>query len=79
MACTAAVETEIERHYSEQLDELGEDDPELAGHIAKFRDEEREHHDAAIASGAEQAPAYALLSGVIRLGCRLAIKVSERI
>jgi len=79
MACTAAVETEIERHYSEQLEELGAGDPELAAHIAKFRDEEREHHDAAIAGGAERAPAYALLSGVIRLGCRLAIKVSERI
>jgi ubiquinone biosynthesis monooxygenase Coq7 len=79
MACTAAIETEIERHYSEQLDELGDEDPDLGAHIAKFRDEEREHHDAAIAGGAERAPAYPLLSGAIRLGCRLAIKLSERI
>ena len=28
MACTAAIETEIDRHYTEQLDELGDDDPE---------------------------------------------------
>lgn len=79
MACTAAVETEIERHYTEQLEELGNDDPELSGRVAQFRDEEREHHAAAIAAGAEQAPGYPLLSGVIRLGCRLAIKLSERI
>jgi ubiquinone biosynthesis monooxygenase Coq7 len=79
MACTAAVETEIERHYSQQLEELGDEDPELAARIEKFRDDEREHHHAAIAGGAERAPAYALLSGVIRLGCRLAIRLSERI
>ena len=79
MACTAAVETEIERHYTQQLEDIGDEDPELAARIEKFRDDEREHHHAAIAGGAERAPAYALLSGVIRLGCRLAIRISERI
>lgn len=79
MACTAAIETEIDRHYTQQLEELGDDDPELAAMIREFRDDERAHHDAAIAAGAEQAPAYPLLSGAIRLGCRLAIRLSERI
>jgi 3-demethoxyubiquinol 3-hydroxylase len=79
MACTAAVETEIERHYTQQLADLGEEDPELAERIEKFRDDEREHHHAAIAGGAERAPVYPLLSGAIRLGCRLAIRLSERI
>lgn len=79
MACTAAVETEIERHYTKQLEDLGDDDPELAAHIRTFRDDERAHHDAAIAGGAERAPAYPLLSGAIRLGCRLAIRLSERV
>ncbi|WP_454598026.1 demethoxyubiquinone hydroxylase family protein [Qipengyuania sp. SM2507] len=81
MACTAAVEEEIDRHYSDQLDQLEEDgsDPELAGMIEEFREDEREHRDAALAAGAENAPAYPLLSGLIRLGCRTAIKVSERI
>ena len=81
MACTAAVETEIDRHYSDQLDELERDgdDPELAAMIHRFREDEREHHDAAIAHGAERAPAYALLSAAIRLGCRAAIRVSEKI
>lgn len=81
MACTAAVEEEIDRHYSAQLDELERDgdDPELQGLIEKFRADEREHHAAALAAGAERAPAYPLLSGLIRLGCRAAIRISERI
>lgn len=79
MACTAAVEEEIDRHYSAQLDELGDSDPELSATISKFRDEEREHRETALASGAERAPAYPLLAGAIRLGCRAAIKLAERI
>lgn len=81
MACTAAIETEIDNHYSEQLERLEEagSDPELSEMIEEFREEEREHRDAALANGAEDAPAYPLLSGAIRLGCRLAIKVSERV
>lgn len=85
MACTAAVETEIDRHYSRQLETLEQDaadgrgDPELAALITRFRDDEREHHATALASGAERAPAYRLLSGAIRLGCRAAIRLSERV
>lgn len=79
MACTAAIETEIDRHYTEQLDELGDSDPELAATITEFRDDERAHRDAALAAGAERAPGYPLLAGAIRLGCRLAIRLSERI
>ena len=81
MACTAAIETEIDEHYTRQLEELeaSGDDPELAGMIARFRDDEREHKDAAFAAGAEKAPAYPLLSAAIRLGCRAAIRLSERI
>lgn len=79
MACTAAIETEIDQHYTEQLEELGEEDPELAAVIRQFRDDEREHRDAAFAAGAERAPAYPLLFGVVRLGCRAAIALSKRI
>ncbi len=79
MACTAAIEQEIDRHYSEQLECLGADEPELAALITQARDEEREHRATALAAGAEQAPAYPLLAGAIRLGCRLAIRLSERI
>jgi 3-demethoxyubiquinol 3-hydroxylase len=81
MACTAAVEEEIDRHYSRQLDQLEQDgdDPELAGMIERFRTDERAHRDAAYAAGAERAPGFPLLSAAIRLGCRAAIRLSERI
>ncbi len=80
MACTAAVETEIDRHYQEQLRQLeSEDEPELVSKIAEFREEELEHKDTAIASGAEEAPGYPVLSAAIRLGCRVAIGLSKRI
>lgn len=79
MACTAAIETEIDRHYTEQLEELGDEDPGLGAAIREFRDDEREHRDAALAAGAEKAPAYPLLFNAVRLGCRAAIKLSERI
>ena len=79
MACTAAIEEEIDRHYSQQLDELDGSDPELEALITEFRADEREHRATALAAGAERAPGYALLSGAIRLGCRAAIALSKRI
>jgi ubiquinone biosynthesis monooxygenase Coq7 len=79
MACTAAVETEIDRHYSDQLRALGRSEPDLADTIRRFRDEELEHRDTAIAAGAEDAFGYPLLSSLIRAGCRIAIALSKRI
>jgi ubiquinone biosynthesis monooxygenase Coq7 len=79
MACTAAIETEIDRHYGEQLEQLGDADPELAQAITDFRAEEVEHRETALASGAEQAPAYPLLFAAIRVGCLAAIALSKRI
>ena len=79
MACTDAVETEIDRHYSEQLAQLGDEDPELAADIADFQAEELEHRETARAHGAEEAIAYPLLTAAIRAGCRVAIELSKRI
>lgn len=79
MACTVAVETEIDRHYREQLEALGDHDPELKAKVAEFREEELEHRDTALASGAEEAIAYPVMSALIRLGCRTAIALSKRI
>ncbi|OAO05217.1 demethoxyubiquinone hydroxylase family protein [Parasphingorhabdus sp.] len=80
MACTAAVETEIDRHYQEQLEQLeSENEPALAHMIADFREEELEHKETALAAGAEDAPGYPILSAAIRLGCRAAIGLSKRI
>lgn len=79
MACTAAVETEIDRHYGEQLGSLEDGDSDLVEIIDDFRREEVEHRDIAIAAGAEQTTGYPLLSAFIRAGCRLAIALSKRI
>lgn len=80
MACTAAIEEEIDRHYTRQLDTLETGpDSELTALVRTFRDDEREHRQIALDSGAESAPAYPLLSGAIRFGCRVAIRLSERI
>jgi ubiquinone biosynthesis monooxygenase Coq7 len=79
MACTAAVETEIDKHYQEQLDELGDSDPELSAAITDFQAEELEHKAHAISAGAESAIGYPVLSAFIRLGCKVAIAASKRI
>ena len=79
MACTDAVETEIDGHYGRQLEELGDDDPELAADIKEFRAEELDHRDSARKAGAAQAFGYPLLTAAIRVACRVAIGLSKRI
>ena len=79
LACTDAIETEIDRHYSRQLEELGDDDPQLSADIAQFRAEELEHRDTAREAGATGAFGYPLLTAAIRAGCKVAIELSKRI
>lgn len=82
MACTVAVESVIVDHYNNQLRLLMEDpvkNKELLDVIGKFRDEEQEHHDTGIVQGAEETPLYDAFTQVIKLGCKGAIWLSERI
>ncbi|EAW11599.1 demethoxyubiquinone hydroxylase family protein [Aspergillus clavatus NRRL 1] len=93
MACTEAVETEIGSHYNDQVREIlsweadaqsrGEElDDELKEMLATFRrirDEELEHLDHAVENDAKEARPYDPLVNVIRLGCRTAIKITERV
>ncbi|KAB8261221.1 ubiquinone biosynthesis protein COQ7-domain-containing protein [Aspergillus pseudonomiae] len=93
MACTEAVETEIGSHYNEQVREIlswqaeaerrGEElDDELKDMLATFRrirDEELEHLDHAVENDAKEARPYDPLVCVIRLGCRAAINISEKV
>ena len=79
LACTDAVETEIDKHYGSQLDDLGEDDPELSADIREFRADELEHRDSARSAGATNALGYPVLTAAIRAGCRVAIELSKRI
>jgi ubiquinone biosynthesis monooxygenase Coq7 len=80
MACTAAVEAEIDAHYGAQLDALEghEAEADLAAAITQFRADEAEHRQTALDAGAEDAPGYALMTRIIRFGCRAAIRASER-
>jgi len=79
MACTVAVEETIDAHYAAQAAELGDDEAALRETILKFRGEELEHRDIALANEAEQAPGYRLMTAVIKAGCRAAIRISEKL
>ncbi len=78
MACTVAVETAITEHYDHQLANP-EIDGELKPTLQKFRDEELEHHDIALANEAEQTPLYPALSKLIAFGCKAAIFLSSKL
>lgn len=79
MACTVAVEEAIDEHYAAQAASLGDDEAELRETIEVFRAEELEHRDIGLANEAEQAPAYRLLYTAIKMGCKIAIALSERV
>jgi len=79
-ACTEAVESVIEGHYADQVEELEPmNEPELSQTFERFREEEVAHKDTAVEEGAKDAFGYPLLSAAIRTGCRLAIKVTEKV
>jgi ubiquinone biosynthesis monooxygenase Coq7 len=78
-ACTEAVESVIEEHYAGQIAELAAHEPELAAELSAFRDDELAHRETALAEGAREAFAYPLLAAAIRISCRAAIRLSERI
>ncbi|WP_425410541.1 demethoxyubiquinone hydroxylase family protein [Hyphococcus sp.] len=79
MACTDAVEDVIEKHYAAQIVELDGVEPVLADTIREFRDDELEHKATAEQEGSKSTPGYRVLSSVIRLGCRTAIKIAEKL
>ncbi len=78
-ACTEAVESVIEAHYAGQIAELGQREPDLAAELSQFRDDELSHRDQAVARGARDAPGYGALFAVIGAGCRVAIRLSEKL
>lgn len=80
MACTVAVENEIEQHYNQQLTALAKsaDEPELSRTIERFRMEEIEHHDIGIKHKAPQSMGYPLLYLLIGRASKAAIWLSTR-
>lgn len=79
MACTSIVEEEIERHYAAQAEELAARAPDLAKTIETFRQDELDHKAAAEQAGARDAAGFQLMRTLIGAGCRLAIRLSEKI
>lgn len=55
-----------------------EQNKDLKQTIAKFRDDEQGHHDAAVEQGAQRAPLYNLLYNGIKYGCLTAIWLTKR-
>ena len=78
MLCTASVEEVIDKHYQNQIDQIGDDEIELKKKIIKFRDDELHHKDIAFQEGASKEGAYRILDEIIKTGSKIAIKISEK-
>lgn len=76
MACTAAVETVIEKHYEKQLQQLKDGD--LKTSIEKFQADEIHHKDIALEEKVEEEPYYDIFSKLVKIGSKTAIWLSER-
>ncbi len=79
MLCTASVEEVIDKHYLDQINELGPDEDELKKKIIKFRQDELDHKDIAYEEGATKKGFYAIMDRIIKTGSKLAINISEKI
>ena len=79
MLCTASVEEVIDKHYLNQINQLGPEEEELKKKITKFRQDELNHKDIAYEEGATKKGFYAIMDRIIKTGSRLAINISEKI
>ena len=81
MACTEAVEEVIDKHYSEQIDELDKSGQEesLLNSLKEFHADEVEHEMIAKKELDETSTALNIFKNLIKIGCKGAIKVSEKI
>ena len=79
MLCTASVEEVIDKHYLNQIKQLGNDEKNLKKKIIKFREDELNHKDIAYEKGATKRGIYSMLDKVIKTGSKIAINISEKI
>ena len=79
MLCTASVEEVIDKHYLDQINQLGPDEEELKKKITKFRQDELDHKDIAYDEGATKKGLYSIMDRIIKTGSKLAINISEKI
>ena len=79
MACTIAVEEVIGEHYAKQAESLNDDHKELKSTLMKFRDDELDHLETGVEHDGKNAAGYEIMKAIVQLGCRTAIKISEKI
>ena len=79
MLCTASVEEVIDKHYLDQINQLGPEEKELKKKIKKFREDELHHKDIAYEKGASKEGLYSIMDKIIKTGSRIAINISEKI
>ncbi len=79
MLCTASVEEVIDKHYQNQIDQLGKDEKKLKEKIIKFREDELHHKEIAYEKGATKKGFYSIMDKIIKTGSKLAINISEKI
>ena len=79
MLCTASVEEVIDKHYLDQINQLGPDEKELKKKITKFRQDELDHKDIAYEEGASKKGLYSIMDKIIKTGSKIAIRISEKV
>ena len=79
MLCTASVEEVIDKHYLNQINQLGPEEKELKKKITKFRNDELDHKDIADEEGATKQGFYSIMDKIIKTGSKIAINITEKI
>jgi len=79
MLCTASVEEVIDKHYTNQINQLESDEKKLKEKIKKFRLDELHHKDIAYKNGATKKGPYSILDKIIKTGSKIAINISKKI
>jgi len=79
MLCTASVEEVIDKHYQNQINQLGPEEKDLKKKIIKFREDELHHKDIAYDKGATKKGLYSIMDKIIKTGSKIAINISEKI
>ena len=79
MLCTASVEEVIDKHYLNQINQLGPEEKELKKKITKFREDELNHKDIAYDEGASKKGFYSIMDKIIKTGSKIAINITEKI
>ena len=79
MLCTASVEEVIDKHYLDQINQLGPEENNLKKKITKFRQDELDHKDIAYEEGASKKGFYSIMDKIIKTGSKIAIRISEKV